>query len=261
MISFSGDITISDGMTFTVDSDLNEPSPQFTLTCISTGGPATTVTWTRDSVTVTEGNETVLDNRTTSQYTHTLTVTGRLGGLYTCTVANNKPSDDSEQFTVRGIVMPFYMCRCLEIFLIIPPVASAPTNLMAVQEGPTSIRVSWSPPTPLGDTTGYRIYYSGGSSGSEDVSDGSTDNYTLTSLQNGESYDISLVATSQHLPSESVTVMDIDLGMSVYNKYMVIDIVLIYCSSWKTNHFCVLHNIHLHLPLLECSQWFSGDQL
>ena len=83
---------MSGNMKFTVDSDLSGASPQFTLTCISTGGPATTVTWTRDSVTVTEGNETVLDNRTTSQYTHTLTVTGRLGGLYTCTMANNKPS-------------------------------------------------------------------------------------------------------------------------------------------------------------------------
>ena len=107
MISLSGDITISDGMTFTVDSDLNGASPQFTLTCISTGGPATTVTWTRDSVTVTEGTESVLDNRTTSQYTHTLTVTGRLGGLYTCTVANNKPSTAVAQLTVEGM----YMCH------------------------------------------------------------------------------------------------------------------------------------------------------
>ena len=104
MISFSGDITISDGMTFTVDSDLNEASPQFTLTCISTGGPATTVTWTRRSNTFSEGNQTVLDNRETSLYTHTLTVTGRLGGLYTCTVANNKPSNDSANYTVEGIL-------------------------------------------------------------------------------------------------------------------------------------------------------------
>ena len=92
---------------------------------------------------------------------------------------------------------------------------------MAVQEGPTSIRVSWRPPTPLGDTTGYRIYYSGGSIGSVDVSGGSTDNYLLTGLQNEESYDISIVATSQHLPSESVTVMDIDLGMLVFIKCRV----------------------------------------
>ena len=99
-------------MTFSLDSDLKEASPQFTLTCISTGGPATTVTWTRDSVNVTEGTETVLDNRTTSEYTHTLTVTGRLGGLYTCTVANNKPSEDSAQLTVKGMYMSYEHDDC-----------------------------------------------------------------------------------------------------------------------------------------------------
>ena len=68
---------------------LNLSSPnQFTLTCISTGGPATTVMWTKDSVNITEGTKTVLDNRTTAQYTHTLTVTGRQEGIYKCTVSN-----------------------------------------------------------------------------------------------------------------------------------------------------------------------------
>ena len=112
------------------------------------------------------------------------------------------------------------MWICLGTFLIIlPPVASAPTKLMAVQEGPTSIRVSWSPPTPLGDTTGYRIYYSGGSSGSVNVSDGSTDNYLLPGLQNGESYTISIVATSQHLPSESIAAdMEVMLGEDIHVK-------------------------------------------
>ena len=72
--------------------------------------------------------------------------------------------------------------------LLLPPVASAPTSVMAVQEGPTSIRVSWSPPTPLGDTTGYRIYYSGGSGGStsQPVSGSSTNNYRLDNLLNSE---------------------------------------------------------------------------
>ena len=99
-----GIVTIPGGMTFTVDSDLNGASPKFTLTCISTGGPATTVTWTRDSVTVTEGTKTVLDDRETSQYTHTLTVRGRMEGLYMCTVANNRPSNyvASAQLSVQG---------------------------------------------------------------------------------------------------------------------------------------------------------------
>ena len=51
-------------------SNINGASPQFTLTCITTGGPATTVTWTRDSTTVTEGNETVLNDPVTAQYMH-----------------------------------------------------------------------------------------------------------------------------------------------------------------------------------------------
>ena len=67
---------------FELHSELIAIDPQFTLTCISTGGPATTVTWTRDSVTVSQGNMTVLNNSVTAQYIHTLTVSGRLGGLY-----------------------------------------------------------------------------------------------------------------------------------------------------------------------------------
>ena len=94
------------------------------------------------------------------------------------------------------------------ISLLLPPVASASTNLMAVQEGPTGIRVSWTPPTPLGDTTGHRIYYSGGSSGSVDVSGGSTDNQLLTGLQNGASYTISIVGTSEHFFSDHVDYPD-----------------------------------------------------
>ena len=89
-------------MIFTIDSDLNGASPQFTLTSISTGGPATTVTWSKDSVTAMGDEMTVLDNATTAQYTHTLTVTGRLGGVYTCTVSNAKPSETVARFSTQG---------------------------------------------------------------------------------------------------------------------------------------------------------------
>ena len=81
---------------------LNLSSPnQFTLTCISTGGPATIVMWTRDSVNITEGTKTVLDNRTTAQYTHTLTVTGTQEGIYECSVSNAF-SNASAIFNVTG---------------------------------------------------------------------------------------------------------------------------------------------------------------
>jgi hypothetical protein len=115
-------------------------------------------------------------------------VAWRLGGLYTCTVANDKPSENSTSFTIQ--------------------IASAPTNVMAVQEGPTSIRVSWGSPCPLGDNTatGYRIYSSGSISEYVTVQNRLLADYSylLTGLQNGGNYTIKLVATSQHFFSSPV---------------------------------------------------------
>ena len=95
----TGDIVISGEMGF--DETSSSPT-SFTLTCVSTGGPATTVTWTRNSEAAEGVKVTVLDDRVTAQYTHTLTVTGKLGGLYQCNVSNNKPSWDSLSLKVQG---------------------------------------------------------------------------------------------------------------------------------------------------------------
>ena len=99
---YSGDVMISGDLTY--DSD------QLTLSCISTGGPATTVSWTRDSTTViTEGTETVLNDTVTAQYTHTLTIS--TAGEYTCTVANDKPSTTtSNSITVTGMHTRYLVC-------------------------------------------------------------------------------------------------------------------------------------------------------
>ena len=84
--------------------------------------------------------------------------------------------------------------------------------MTAVQDGPTSILVSWSPSS---DATGYTISYTGGgSSGSETVSGGDTNSYTLTGLTNGQTYTISIVATSNNLASDTVTAMAVGLGKS-----------------------------------------------
>ena len=84
--------------------------------------------------------------------------------------------------------------------------------MTAVQDGPTSILVSWSPSS---DPTGYTISYTGGgSSDSETVSGGDTNNYTLTGLTNGQTYTISIVATSNNLASDTVTAMAVGLGKS-----------------------------------------------
>ena len=93
---------MSADVTFTL-----EPNFMFTLTCISTGEPATTVTWTRDSVTVTETQRSRLEDRVIPQYSHTLTIQykhrGRVEGLYHCSVSNAVPSESSTELYVHGI--------------------------------------------------------------------------------------------------------------------------------------------------------------
>ena len=110
------ELTVSDDVEFELITD-----SMFTLTCISTGGPATTVTWTRDSVTITKGTEThyVTDDRS---YHNILTVTERLEGLYTCTVANDRPSNDSANITVQGnnISTEYTTLNTVSIYLQLP---------------------------------------------------------------------------------------------------------------------------------------------
>ena len=84
-----------------------------TLTCISTGGPATTVIWNRDTTPVIEGNETMLQNPITAEYLHTLKVTGDIKGRYTCTVANNKPSTSSATIECEAA------CNLADIFIAV----------------------------------------------------------------------------------------------------------------------------------------------
>ena len=94
---------------------------------------------------------------------------------------------------------------CMDLFLT--TVAYPPTNLTyEVQDDFTSILLMWVPPSPLGDTTGYRISYNavGGSSNSVDISDGNTSNYTLTGLEKGKDYNISIIGTSDYFFSKSV---------------------------------------------------------
>ena len=89
---------------------------------------------------------------------------------------------------------------------------------MTVQDGPTSIRVTWTPPSPLGDTTGYRISYTGGGGSSDnvDVDGGNTNSHTLMGLTNGETYTISIVGTSSVLSSVPVEAGTVTLSKGVY---------------------------------------------
>ena len=87
-----------------------------------------------------------------------------------------------------------------------PTIASPPTNLMVTQRGVTSVIVTWTPPSPAGDTTGYSIFYSSRQlTETVDVSGASAREVMLRNLIEGGKYFISLLAISQHLPSEIVT--------------------------------------------------------
>ena len=89
--------------------------------------------------------------------------------------------------------------------------------MAGVQDGPTSIRVTWTPPDPLDGVTGYRIHYTtgGGSSDSQTVSGGNTMTHTLTGLTNGETYTISIVATSS-TTSSSAVLANMAVGLSKF---------------------------------------------
>ena len=106
----------------------------------------------------------------------------------------------------QGVESTHCFCTLITYQNLTPPGTQPPTDVAGVQDGSTSIRVTWTPPSPLGDTTGYRIHYTngGGSSDSQTVSGGNTMTHTLTGLTNGETYTISIVATSSALPSSPV---------------------------------------------------------
>ena len=77
------------------------------LTCISTGGPATTVTWTRDAETLPDNSDlthkTILENRQLGQYIHLLKVNDTVvSGVYGCSVSNSKPSSAKALLNVTG---------------------------------------------------------------------------------------------------------------------------------------------------------------
>ena len=81
---------ISGAINFQLDTEPNTDHPVFTLTCTSTGGPATNVSWTRGDDTLISSSR-VTDTETAT-YVHTVRVTGRQEGLYSCSVSNSRTS-------------------------------------------------------------------------------------------------------------------------------------------------------------------------
>ena len=74
-------------------ANLTYNSERRTLTCVSTGSPATTVSWTKDGDKLTVDGTTyrmtqTVEDRTTSTYENVLALSGDDTGVYKCTVVN-----------------------------------------------------------------------------------------------------------------------------------------------------------------------------
>ena len=202
MLPLTGAITIPDKLSFTLHSDLNDDTLWFTLTCISTGGPATTVTWTYpDSEVVTTGNMTMLNNAESAEYIHTLNMTGRLRGRYTCTVGNSKPSFDSRQLSIKGteLINMTYLDSKFSSTVANPPMDLTVTT----SEESSTISVFWSSPIGGDAVTGYLVYYHHPNYNvtiinrtSNNLNDTFTERTTTQRV-----YTVSIQALSEHLPS------------------------------------------------------------
>ena len=87
-------------------SNLTSSHIHRTVTCESTGSPATTVSWMKDGSLLTTDGSTgytltqTITNRSSSTYSNVLTVsekvTGGMAGTYTCSVTNDLGSDARE---------------------------------------------------------------------------------------------------------------------------------------------------------------------
>eukprot|EP00731_Ephydatia_muelleri_P037068 Em0390g1a len=210
--SVDGPNITAGGVQFQLLTATNVDPPVFQLTCTSTSSPATDVQWTVNKTAVnkssTVSSQKVTD-RPTSTYNNTVIVTGRTAGMYTCNVTttctpvcggfSRNPRSAISSLNVSGK-------ECLStIFVPIDmhlntAAPAPPTNVTAVQSGPTCANVSW---TSGGSEASYDIYYV--ANGVSSTKGGSTNSnfFVLTNLQVGILYNITLIAVGLHIPSQS----------------------------------------------------------
>lgn len=81
-----------------------DPSTQ-TITCTSTGGPATTVSWSKDDTSITEGQlyrqSKMITDRSISTFENRLSILDKssdVAGNYSCIVTNSRGSTQRSQY-------------------------------------------------------------------------------------------------------------------------------------------------------------------
>ncbi len=90
----------------TITEDIQFSREYVSLTCLSSGGPVSSVEWTRDGVTITTGYNLTqtLTNVATATYTNVLRASNisDLVGNFTCTVSNGREPSNTARITLNG---------------------------------------------------------------------------------------------------------------------------------------------------------------
>ena len=122
-----------------------------------------------------------------------------------------------------------------------PTAADPPTSLVVEPVRPTSVRVSWTAPLSVGTVTGYQIYYQTVGDWESVSVDAGVTNYTLSNLQDGFTYNITMLALSVHLPSSVVGPQTVTLGKPyVVGLYTYLSLTHgIDTDSWNIRHYPV----------------------
>ena len=128
---YTGQLVDSVTMNFNLHTEPNASVPEFTISCRTHGGPATTVQWTIYGSTVQEDryhetSQLILDTSLDSVYDNRLRVRGRRSGTYSCIVSNNirdyLDEDDvsvtqvNGSLTVSGKINAFIFCIVYSLF-------------------------------------------------------------------------------------------------------------------------------------------------
>ena len=78
---------------FSLHTEPNASDPEFTITCRTYGGPATSLQWTRltsdNQRYDLNGYQIIVDQSELSIYDNSVHIMGRKGGLYGCFIGNN----------------------------------------------------------------------------------------------------------------------------------------------------------------------------
>ena len=135
---------------------------------------------------------------------------------------------------------------CLHVVCIIY-IGAAPTDVVAEQDGPDTVAVSWTaPPAP---PTNYRLMISGARTAATTVS--GTTRSIGTESQFGV-YSIRVMSNSQHLPGQTsdpvqVTVRGKHILLGVWCQYVVCELLFRYpgTSYLPTITFCHISHHHL----------------